>query len=174
MYQALLVEKLGVNPLIALDVVSFESGTDLHAQIHDTVEKHNAQGGTKAEGALIWSPGDYAERYEYFTEESALRRESHGATAVLRETYTTAKGNKFWFYGKCVSWVPGKRSFWEIYLYHHDKKFTYDGIFDSPDLLAKLGEDYPPMNCHIEILKAESLFRARQAIEDWDHARCGH
>lgn len=89
-------------------------------------------------------------------------------TINLHGTYESHRGMKYKYYGKCSTWVPGEDCSWEIHLYRHDKKFTSDSTFDSPDMLAELSG--PLLNISIDADTVLELARnaAENAIEEWD------
>jgi hypothetical protein len=89
---------------------------------------------------LVWSDKDAARKFEFRTDDG-LRPQRFGESKNLAGYYTCQSGRKYRYFGGCVTWVPFKQAYWEIYLYHHDKKFIYDDFVSSRDMLAVLGED---------------------------------
>jgi hypothetical protein len=170
MQHALFIEKLDANPLIVVNSLSIDDdAVDLQGWLQTAMGIHNANvllG--QAEGALVWSDKDAARRYE-FRVGDGLREQRFGNSEKLIGFYTCDSGRGYWYYGKSVTWVPGKRTYWEVYVYRHDKKFTYDGIFDSADLLVKLDKDLPRIE--IDSWHGIAEHHAKQRIERWDRTQ---
>jgi hypothetical protein len=80
-------------------------------------------------------------------------------------------GRRYWYYGKCVGWVKGKRTYWEARLFHHDKTFVFDGIFNSKDLLAIFSRDFYAIDSYARRLKQIAEMELFAEIEDWDSKR---
>ena len=172
MLHARFVEKFDVNPLMIVEALSIDEGADAYDRLRAALQTHNEKAVVgKAEGALIWSDKIPSRRYELRLDKQAVRDERYGDTENLIGFYTCMSGRKYWYYGKCVSWVPRKRSYWEIYLFHHDKKFIHDGIFTSKDLLARFDEDFLRLDVDIRLLVAVGRQRAEERIEEWDEAQ---
>ena len=169
MQHVLLIENLDANPLMILGSLTIDDESDTQPVLQAAIEAHNASAvlGT-AEGALVWSDKDTARRYE-FRIGDGLREQRFGNNEKLVGFHTCDSGRRYWYYGKCVTWVPGKRTYWEVYVYHHDKKFIYDGVFDSKDLLVKLEENL--LRIEIDSWHAIAEDRAIQRIEEWDRAQ---
>jgi hypothetical protein len=173
MPQALLVEKFDVNPTTLLGSLTISDEASVRSELSAAVQAYNANAVVRpVEGALVWSDTDAARRYE-FRVGDGLREQRFGECKKLVGYYTCESGRTYWYFGKCVSWVPWKRTYWEVYLYRHDKKFIYDGVFDSKDLLGKLGEDLLRIEIGIDLLHAVSLERTKESIEEWDKTRGG-
>lgn len=92
-------------------------------------------------------------------------------TINLHGSYVCESGAKYKYFGKCVSYVPGADSGWEAYLYHHDKVFKYDGIFDSPDLLTKLSGLLINIPMDTDLLRQLAVSSAEMKIEEWDKSK---
>ena len=171
MLQAILVEQFDANPLIVLGSLSVDDDTAAQSKIRAAIEAHNAAAvATQSEGALIWSDEVGSRKFELRLDYEGVIEQRFGNSKNLHGAYICESGRKYKYYGKCVSWVPGKRSFWEIYLFRHDKIFTYDGVFNSKDLLVKLDEDFFRSDMNIDLLHPVSVARAEQRIEEWDNA----
>jgi hypothetical protein len=67
--------------------------------------------------------------------------------------------------------VPGVESRWEAYLYRYDTIFKYDGIFDSPDLLATLEGSLINIPMGSDCLRKLAVGEVERKIEGWDRAR---
>jgi hypothetical protein len=91
-------------------------------------------------------------------------------TINLHGTYVCNSGSKYKYFGKCTSWMPGAESTWEIYLCHHDKEFNYDGVFNSPDLLAKLSGPLVNIRMDVVLVRQLAISTAEHNIEEWDNS----
>jgi hypothetical protein len=169
MLQAILVKELDKNPLAVLGSLSIEDTADVAETIRGALERFNTSAvASKAQGALIWSDADASCTFEFRLDDQVLRKQRVGETKKLHGAFTCESGRKYKYYGKCVSWVPCKESFWEVYVFHHDKKFTYDGVFNSKDLLVKLRGPLLNLEVAADLLHALAIDAAQQSIEAWD------
>jgi hypothetical protein len=169
MLQAFLVEKLDANPLIIVDgPLSFVDDAEAQSKIRSAVEAYNAHAVVSpAEGALVWSDADAARKFE-FRIGDGLRPQRFGENQNLVGYYTCQSGRKYRYFGRCVSWVPFKQTYREIYLYHHDKKFVHDDVFSSRDMLVVLSEDLLRIEIDIDLLHRVALHHTEDSIEEWD------
>lgn len=168
---AVLVEGSEANPTILLDPVTLKD-EDVPAQLDAAMDAYNAGNVlSKATGALLWYDDRPNQTFEYFVKERAVRARQFPAVVSLTGFYTCASGRRYWYYGKVVGWVKGKRTYWEARLFHHDKKFVFDGVFDSKDLLAILSHDFYAIDSHARRLKPIAEMELFTEIEDWDSKR---
>src|SRR5262249_42231598 len=126
---AILVEHLQANPTVLLhnEPISFATDDDLPGKIQTAMDAFNAGTVvTKAGGALVWYPNKPNQTFEFFPEEQAIRARQFPHSVSLAGYHICASGRQYWYYGKVVGWVKGKRTCWEARLFHHDKKFVHD------------------------------------------------
>ncbi len=165
---AVLVEGLESNPNILLDPVSLRD-KDLPRQLDAAMVAYNAAHTvSKATGALLWYDDKPNQTFEYFPDEQAVRAQRFRDTISLVGFHTCTSGRRYWYYGKCVGWVQGKLTYWEARLFHHDKKFAFDGPLTSKDVLAKFDGDLLNMDLDVRMLKALAESQLFDAIEEWD------
>lgn len=168
---AVLVESLESNPIVLLDPVRLQD-EDLPGQIDAALDAYNAvHVASKAAGALLWYDDRPTQTFEYFRDEQAVRAQTFRDSVSLVGFHTCNSGRRYWYYGKCVGSMPGKRTYWEARLFHHDKKFVFDGVFDSKDLLAVFSNDFYVLEQNARQLKATAETELFAAIEEWDGNR---
>jgi hypothetical protein len=174
MMRVLLVEKIDENPLTVLGSADLDAEhSDWEAAVGAIVKRHNEHALVKADGAFAWSLEGNA-RQEFRLDGGDLRSIDPVESFNLHGSYTCPEsGNKYKYYGKYTAFTAGRDSNWEAYVFNHDKKFRYDGIFNSRDLLTKLKG--PLLNIRISagLLRALVVDQAEMAIERWDAALCG-
>jgi hypothetical protein len=168
---AVLVEGLESNPIVLLEPVRL-AGDDLPGQLDASLDAYNAANAVrKATGALLWYDDKPHQTFEYLRDEQAVRAQRFRDTVSLTGFYICTSGRRYWHYGKCVGWVPGKRSYWEARLFHHDKKFVFDSVFASKDLLAIFSNDFYELERNARWLKSTAEAELFAAIEEWDSNR---
>ena len=82
--------------------------------------------------------------------------------------YACQSGRVYWHFLFCS---PHPNTMVEAWLYHKGKKFTYDGVFNSPDLLAKFTfgpERLLDLPMGDELTKRLAAYAIEQEIERWD------
>jgi hypothetical protein len=85
--------------------------------------------------------------------------------------YACQSGKEYWYFLFCS---PHPNTMVEAWLYHEGKKFTYDDVFNSPDLLAKFTfgpERLLDLPMGDELTKQLATYAIQQEIERWDAAR---
>ncbi|MCG2627758.1 hypothetical protein L6654_14075 [Bradyrhizobium sp. WYCCWR 13023] len=165
---AVLVEGLESNPIVLLDPILLK-GEDLPGQLDAALDAYNAAHVvSRATSALLWYDDRPNQTFEYFRDERAVRAQRFRETISLTGFHTCSSGRRYWYYGKCVGWLPGKRTYWEARLFHHDKKFVFDGPLTSLDVLAKFDGEFLGMDLDVGMLKALAEPQLFEAIEDWD------
>lgn len=85
-------------------------------------------------------------------------------TSTFHGRYLYQKnGRDFQYYGKYVS---GPGSNWEARVFKGDKKFRYDGIFNSPDILATWSGPLVDV-AEGELLRKLAIHAVESKIEEW-------
>ncbi len=167
MMQIIVVEKLDTNPLVVLDRATVDDAL-VGGETRRLVENYNKRSIMPAEGALAWSVSGGAKKFEYRVGAEGLVEYERGETANVHGTYVCASGARYKFYGKAVSYVPGRESLCEIFVFHPDKQFKHDGFLDSKDCLAKLRGLLIDMRCDREATRRLGIQVAEMEIEKWD------
>lgn len=166
---AVLIEDLQSNPTVLLEPMSFPTDDDLPGQLQAAIDSYNAgKVLSKANGALVWYDDEPNRTYEYFPKERAVRAQEFPHTVLLVGFRTCTSGRRYWYYGKCVAWVPGKRTYWEARIFRHDTKFAHDGPLTSPDVLTLLDRDFYWLGSDARRLKPQAEQELFDAIEEWD------
>jgi len=91
-------------------------------------------------------------------------------THKLFGKYEAVSGRCFQYYGSCTEWVEGGQSPWSIWLYDESKKFTYEDVRNSPDMLAKFESFGLNIRMSRELTIDLARWAAEQRIEEWDRA----
>jgi hypothetical protein len=141
----------------------------LEGWVGRVVRSHNGQAVIKAGGALAWETGEHQRTIEFRLFGQELRAIKPRRSFNLHGFYLClGSGNEYKFYGRCTAFTAGRESMWEAYLFHKDKKFRYDGVFNSPDLLAKLSGPLMNIQMDVELVRSLAISELEAAIEKWD------
>lgn len=89
-------------------------------------------------------------------------------TYNLHGKYEALSGRRYQYYGFCKDWVDGGQSPWRIYLYDEDKKFIYDDVRTSKDMLVQFDSFGLNMTMGKKLTLDLARHAAEQKIEEWD------
>lgn len=164
MTKILVVQKVDANPLIVFDA-AFVDDAKVEDEARRIVRDHNARSPVQAEGALIWSVDGELRTFEFFADNPTLRPHQRPRVENLHGVYEAHDGQKFKYYGKCVWYTWRTDAYWEVRVFHFDKQFKYDGVFDSKDVLEVLQGPLLHMNLDKETMLALARAEVERTIE---------
>jgi hypothetical protein len=132
---------------------------------------HNERAIVKADGALAWAIEGNERTIEFRLFGRDLRAIEPRESYSLHGSYVCSQsGAKYKYYGKFSAFASGRESNWEAYVFHHDKKFRYDGVLNSPDLLAKLTGPLLNIRMDSDLLRKLVVDQVENAVERWEAA----
>ncbi len=175
MMRVLVVEKIDENPLTVLgsELVD-EEGQNLEEVVGTIVRGHNGRAVVKADGALAWATDSGSRTIEFRLFGQDLRAIEPRESYNLHGDYQcSGSGHRYKYYGRYTAFTSGRESRWEARVFAHDKRFLYDGVLNSPDLLAKLSGPLLNMRLGRELLRAVVVGEVETTIERWDAAQSG-
>ncbi len=174
MMRVLVVEKIDENPLTVLRSINLDAeSNELEGAVRAIVKRHNERAVVKADGALTWSlDGSVRQEFRLYGDDLLMidpveSYSLHGSHVCFES------GAKYKYYGRYTAFTSGRESSWQARIFHHDKKFRYDGIFNSPDLLGKLAGPLLNIRMDRELLRRLVVNQVEMAIERWDAAPGG-
>jgi hypothetical protein len=175
MMRVLVVEKIDDDPLTVLrsELVD-EEGQNLEEVVGTIVRRHNDRAVVKADGALAWTTDSGPRTIEFRLFGQDLRAIEPRASYNLHGDYQcSGSGHRYKYYGKYTAYTLSRESTWEARVFAHEKRFLYDGVLSSPDLLAKFSGMLLNIRLNRELLRALVIGEVEKAIEQWDAAQSG-